>query len=1185
MTAGVAPKLFLTIGDTDHWSSPLALRSDSIDYDQSMRAVRRNAVNDLNWRSIAGVGSRNPAKGTAHVVEFTSSDSVGGLAFDGLVRVGSEATMLTSYAGSVAGSAGFQDSGAIYLNAALVQSGLAVHAASRRFSVALYREPGGTLKARSFINGRRNVLGYTEAFDNAAWVKSANAAITADATSAPAGFDAAIYGRADKLYESTTVNAIHEAAQTVTVVAGLHAFSCYMLAGERTWGFLQIGAGGPSCFFNLGTGVLGTAAGGATGTITAIGGGVYLCSIAATLTAAAHACKIHPAAGDGVNTYAGTVGSGIYIWGAQLEAAAATTYQRQSGAAGGYCGVPVTLTDGEYRLAWSGYQVGQNGAVHADADEQLHLADVQAALAGVGIAQPWGAAARVTDAGGSSPDATTLDVTTRSGTALTLDTFKRVASTSTALWDSVRGNIAHRSGAVHAGARYRWAEAQWQGGGGGAFIFLGVHLTNAAASIYPGADANGWGFYAQDFDTYHAGVGTGYVGTVTTANRIAVCLDTYTGKIYFFHLILTAGVWAATPINSANPEAGTGFAYSNVVGIVAPTIALNTGGGATITGRIFTHDRELVGKPVYATGWDGSNAMPSALFRDALVPGCRVRRGVSFAPWAERGGHDIQPISLRNEGAFYDALRLYALRGQSISVDRIWPGEATPEAVARLRCSFAKIDQGGNRITIGARPNASLAETRFRTETVALGRPWLLPAKTHGQSTNLDFKFGENPYCLLDGYSVVYGGGLPVTSYRQIFRDDANSSMAAFRRTVNVTTEQSMGEPVFYDGYGSTPVLLTNGDFTGSAIGTNPASWTTVETNPNSIVDVVAGGCRLYRAAGGPVASIAQTITQAFFIRITIDSYVKGFLIVTSPIGGAQNVQITAPGVYIVGTQINTAATLTIEAGDDSDMVVRRVERVASADVYGLTESSNVARMLLRGTGVSHVFSDTGSIGAANVGYYTAAFKMRIAILRELARARMGDLYEDESGVMRWAYLRDPANPGNEALLGSLEPGADAFVSYEDDLAPKLADRAQYDENFIIHTGAQLAVGATPTVQTTFTRPYSIAREVLAFETVDDRAALDPFYGHAIDAEPHATYSSAEGEASAYITRVEALYGPGKRRGFWTWRVPTTDVRGWRFGGYFKITEPRFFPAGATFVFVDADVPIDGATATIVGYR
>ena len=175
----------------------------------------------------------------------------------------------------------------------------------------------------------KNLLGYTESFDNAAWTKSGLAAtpVITNTVVAPNGLQTA-----DKIVENSSAST-HYLAQSVAVTASPCVVSIYAKAAERS--FVSIGFDGLNAWFNLSTGDVGTVESGLTATITPVGNGWYRCAVYRTVAlAATKTFAAYIANADNVVSYTGNGTSGIYLWGAQSsDSASLDTYAPVYGAA------------------------------------------------------------------------------------------------------------------------------------------------------------------------------------------------------------------------------------------------------------------------------------------------------------------------------------------------------------------------------------------------------------------------------------------------------------------------------------------------------------------------------------------------------------------------------------------------------------------------------------------------------------------------------------------------------------------------------------------------------------------------------------------------------------------------------------------------------------------------------------
>lgn len=184
-----------------------------------------------------------------------------------------------------------------------------------------------TLQPKGLLieEARTNLLLRSAEFDNASWTK-AGATITANAGAAPDGTTTA-----DKLVEDTA-NSTHFANQPsiaytlgVTYTASVHVKA----AGRTQLSLFFPGTIFPTvrdASFDL-TAVTATHSGTGSASIQSVGGGWYRCSL--TLPCASsgtgYGCSVNIS--NGGITYLGDGASGLYLWGAQLEAGAfATSY-------------------------------------------------------------------------------------------------------------------------------------------------------------------------------------------------------------------------------------------------------------------------------------------------------------------------------------------------------------------------------------------------------------------------------------------------------------------------------------------------------------------------------------------------------------------------------------------------------------------------------------------------------------------------------------------------------------------------------------------------------------------------------------------------------------------------------------------------------------------------------------------
>ena len=186
-----------------------------------------------------------------------------------------------------------------------------------------------TLQAKGLLieEQRTNLLTYSSEFDNAAWGKSTGSpTVSANATTSPDGTV-----NADKLIEGTTLG-----SQSITQapILGVLTYSLTVFAkkAERYKILLRESTTtGAAALFDLNAGLV-LAVGGAgsstpTATITKVSGGFYRCELIYTQSASGlRTNRVYVVKDDATTLanatadYLGDGTSGIYIWGAQLEA-------------------------------------------------------------------------------------------------------------------------------------------------------------------------------------------------------------------------------------------------------------------------------------------------------------------------------------------------------------------------------------------------------------------------------------------------------------------------------------------------------------------------------------------------------------------------------------------------------------------------------------------------------------------------------------------------------------------------------------------------------------------------------------------------------------------------------------------------------------------------------------------------
>jgi hypothetical protein len=167
---------------------------------------------------------------------------------------------------------------------------------------------------------RTNLASYSEQFNNAYWT-SFESSISANATASPDG-----NVTADKIID-TTVNTIHANFKGFLITTE-STLSYFVKSAEYSRVAIGNFSDGGEAVFNLSTGtVVSTSSNWKNSTITALANGWFKISATTNGVIGAKAIGVQLVNNSGALSFAGTGSSGLYIWGAQLEAGSyATSY-------------------------------------------------------------------------------------------------------------------------------------------------------------------------------------------------------------------------------------------------------------------------------------------------------------------------------------------------------------------------------------------------------------------------------------------------------------------------------------------------------------------------------------------------------------------------------------------------------------------------------------------------------------------------------------------------------------------------------------------------------------------------------------------------------------------------------------------------------------------------------------------
>ena len=180
----------------------------------------------------------------------------------------------------------------------------------------------GTSRGLLIEEARTNRTPYSEDFGNAAWVKvGGRVVITTNQIVAPDGNLTADFAEANGGASLSRVFQLYDDASSTG-----KTLSVFAKAGTASFLQLLLGADtAPWANFDLSAGTVGSTGTVLSATIAPVGNGWYRCQVATSSTTATNASFAIVSSGTAARAESNTLTTGLYIWGAQLEAGAFPT--------------------------------------------------------------------------------------------------------------------------------------------------------------------------------------------------------------------------------------------------------------------------------------------------------------------------------------------------------------------------------------------------------------------------------------------------------------------------------------------------------------------------------------------------------------------------------------------------------------------------------------------------------------------------------------------------------------------------------------------------------------------------------------------------------------------------------------------------------------------------------------------
>lgn len=784
-------------------------------------------------------------------------------------------------------------------------------------------------------------------------------------------------------------------------------------------------------------------------------------------------------------------------------------------------GTPVTLPATRVQLAASLFDIGDAGYMFVDASELRFLPAGE---------RPWGAAARAADVSGYSAEVTRLDPALRSSTNLTVDALARTAQTAVTGWDSVHGTRPRATGA----ARFYWVEFQQESGSAGAITICGLSVAGTAAVGYPGASANGWGFYFSAYDTYHAGAATSYGSTpVPSTDRIAALWEPATGKIWFYHLTLAAGVWTATIIGGGNPLLGTSPAYSNATGPLVPSVGVNANGGSALRTRLFTHAREQVGRPEFASAWDGADILPEQRFEGRLLPRTAVARQLQFALRGSAGQRTAAgSVVIGNASGEFDRVADWPLRNQGVIGyyidDTTSDREFTGVVDSIKRGGFAELE-----VRVG--DTTSPLDLRVDAPICIVGEVARAPLIAR-QGTDLIFDVAPTALYAFSDLSgnaspVIDDGGLAVHTWARVptSTNDPTAHLGAVKRTTKPIYRQSVTKLRQFSIDGD----ITGLNFTLNAwTGNTPNSWTKTETGGGAITS--ASGATAARIQGGGtltnyaaihqgalthphggsefdgqiVVGLHVTVNTSGDLQVALEEFTGAypaggagtFVVTPAKIGGGGTGWFWVPLPVFTGVSLSYLSIYSARSGGTVDITVTEV-RVLQCSAYRFPDVPGV----VFATNADRAGQLRCSGEPAPISYWSDKRPTRRQLLAIEHESTLADWFSDAYGRVLTAFLTEP-----EAVLTTdacyigdiLEADVAGEIHDDDEGFPALSDLAWNAANFAVHSDTDIAADVASANRAVLLAEAQQHRLAVPGAGAAEAKAFHPFYAHGVGAPP-----------------------------------------------------------------------------------